>query len=154
MYRFLCFIFPELNYFPDPRAALVALEEVEGARSKSLRYWCINIACLIGTGILLEGLVLVISRRAITFWSYLPGNPSLWLPLSSIVIGPLIANLIEIRRVRKQLRSALLRVKVQLCTACGYALTGLSANRCPECGQAFDQKLLQETIIKDQPNPH
>lgn len=47
------------------------------------------------------------------------------------------------REVQRNLRRQLLQKGVAVCMGCGYQLCGLTAPRCPECGEPFDPRLLE-----------
>ena len=46
------------------------------------------------------------------------------------------------RRIQRSLRESLLACSVPVCLHCCYDVRGQTAPRCPECGQAFDPRLL------------
>jgi predicted RNA-binding Zn-ribbon protein involved in translation (DUF1610 family) len=46
------------------------------------------------------------------------------------------------RHMQRRLREVLCEQGIPVCVRCGYQLDGLSAPRCPECGRAFDARLL------------
>ena len=47
--------------------------------------------------------------------------------------------------MRKHLREQLIARGVPICLRCGYDVKGLAKPRCPECGEAFDERLLSES---------
>ncbi len=58
------------------------------------------------------------------------------------------------RRVRISLREQLVAKGVPICVGCGYDLRGQIEPCCPECGAAFDEKLLNPSEGKpEEPRP-
>lgn len=57
----------------------------------------------------------------------------------------LIASLLTRRRRAQELRKLLCEQGIPICIHCGYDLRGQTDPRCPECGRAFDPRLLRTT---------
>jgi hypothetical protein len=66
--------------------------------------------------------------------------------LTGIVIS-FLAVRICFRRLQRTIRELLVSRGVAVCIQCGYDLQGQTEPRCPECGTAFDLKLLNPQNI-------
>lgn len=56
-----------------------------------------------------------------------------------------VAVRLRSRRMERSLREQLNRLGHPICIPCGYDLRGQTEPRCPECGAAFDARLLPST---------
>jgi hypothetical protein len=79
------------------------------------------------------------------------GIPHDWVPASLVLLA---GNLVGVYAFewyvvrdsqRRYLRERLATKGVPICIACGYDLRGQVDPRCPECGKAFDPKLIRPT---------
>jgi len=61
-----------------------------------------------------------------------------------VVPAPMVTAWIFRRKVQRSLRQQLTERGRPICLECGYDLRGQTVSRCPECGTAFDEKLLKD----------
>lgn len=136
---------PELNLFEWPGQRDRALREVatEALNPFRFRYWM--------AAVIIVTAVLAILRVVDLATSYLT-----WPPIFDVLLRLVVwiftfmyvLRMLHRHALVRPLREKLLNANVPVCLQCGYCLRGmpLSAGRCPECGQPFDDKV--QTLLR------
>jgi hypothetical protein len=124
------YLFPEVVRFPDGQA------KTSAKRVMWRSGFCIGLIAwwLLGIGL---GLFLYLSGAYSGNWGW--G----WLPMLPIFAGPSAVLLLLRGRVRRALRTELVRAGVPICIPCGYDLTGNVSGKCPECGTPIESEAAQ-----------
>ena len=141
-YKWRYRIFPELERFENDLERTQVLKQ--GSR-KAMRNW--KGLCAFAAAIVLCVVVVTVLKIQIARATGLPR----W--LGSALISGFVGGLIGrcgfqwyLRNpIRKYLRDELVARGVPICLRCGYDLRGQTESRCPECGGAFDERLLSES---------
>jgi hypothetical protein len=134
--------YPEVALFKSPKEAAQAF-----ARSPWSHKWVWLVVIASGAGPLLLGRLpeavppfLGVPKRLIftvycisTFLLALLWNVTIWGLWFVFVHKP----------IRRHLRGCLVAQGIPICVECGYDVRGQLEPRCPECGTAFEERLLQ-----------
>ncbi len=126
-------LFPELRLFDTPAERKQAMRRAEKTLTPTWEYGLlvlVAIACAMAMFVTLEAF-------AAPTWVQGVGC-GLAISAPSAAGGWLFR-----RRIRRSLRQQLIERGVPVCLACGYQLRGQVDPRCPECGAAFDERLLE-----------
>lgn len=108
--------------------------------------WVIVSATVLGS-LALATLALLVVRRVLIsrgIWDAAWEYPVLYQGTVLLMLLTYIAGTLVLRRnLRRYYRAQLVAKGVPICIDCGYDLRGQVDPRCPECGKAFDPKLLR-----------
>lgn len=128
-------LFPELELFPNRNARKLAVRK---ARNIAFWNWYTPIV------VVALGMVVTLGRTYVE--SVTDVSPMLLAALAGLATGTLgVPSLIllSIRRIRLALRHELQHCGIQVCLKCGYRLSGIESNVCPECGTRFDAQQVE-----------
>lgn len=132
-------LYPELERFADANEAERLLEGYHVFRTRHVVGIIIAVLLVSAVGVL--GITIPFEHhRGIPFWSM--AAPGVIIETAGVVAA---LEWIRFRRSRRYLREQLQVRGVPICIACGYDLRGLTEPRCPECGTAFDPRLLTKS---------
>ena len=130
-------LYPELSLFKTDAERVAALNEASLASVTLRQVAMLGILC----GAMLS--ILGISH----FRLYEPLIPApVWLVFEGVAWVLAVSGSVKWlwrERTRGWLRQRLAELGVPICTKCGYNLRGQVEPRCPECGNAFDERLLR-----------
>jgi hypothetical protein len=130
-------LFPEFR-FVRSREELRAIKKAFGKRPKNnlrrIVYGVLYLAVMVGLCGLMAVLLPVLGAPR---WSITP-----LVMLAGAVMGATATVFLLYRPYVKFLREYLQAQGVPVCLKCGYDLRGQVEARCPECGTAFDARLL------------
>jgi len=134
---------PELAFFADRRERRAVLKRFWRERVGLGRLLLITVALGLGGGIV-QVLYTTTTERLLTAWGVADRGwvGGCFAGLAGATIGLAIQYLFR-KPLRKYLREQLNAKGVPICIACGYDLRGQVDPRCPECGTAFDPKLIK-----------
>ncbi len=139
-------LYPELRFF-ESRAEL---REAGASFSKDLSRRMTWFAAAVGATM---GLLAAFGYDWVQSW----GLPT-WLNLLFfVVLGTLVGTIGSIvflhRPYIRFIRRYLNEQGIPICRKCGYDLRARTEARCPECGAAFDESLLQKNLAEDDNTP-
>lgn len=138
--RFWQVFCPEVQYletYDDACAADVALREALWRPSRLWVYMLVLACTIFGASIVLE--------RFLASWGLSRNVVVIIIGVTCSMIGGLGMILVCRREVIRIMRKFLQEQGVAICLLCGYDLRGQMTPRCPECGTAFDEQLIDET---------
>lgn len=141
--------------FPDDESRRRAVERFERAlRPRTLMdllKFLIAVAIMLAIPLVVSYLISRVLLPPLGRWNSRIG-------IALMLLGYVLLVYVAIRRdVPKALRKELLDCGVPVCLKCGYSLRGLPRDRsqCPECGRAFDDRVLTliRSIDRETPTP-
>ena len=128
---------PEWDLFPSEETRLEAVEALDRELEHSNRFWGTVVLVVLGVIGLLFMITEILQRVVPT----LPGWFQVALNLPGLLIGYAAVVWVWRAGVVRRLRRKLIELGVPVCRRCGYALQGIDAERCPECGGRIDERL-------------
>lgn len=130
--------YPELALFPDEEDAARSLRQAAGEAwlSAFASFILLALPMLLAGNWVLEPVLYPILRPSLRL--------SGWIGLVPLIILAAVLVRRIPRRIRFNLRKALIYSLIPVCLTCGYSLRGLQPGICPECGAAWDPRLLDQ----------
>ena len=143
-YRRISRVLPELGRFKSDEERKTALERADAEVLKSSGF---RRGMVVAT-VAFAALIVVVFVLLLWF-PFLLGTA-----LSTVSLGALFGVTCAWycrKAVRRSLRRQLAEQGVPICVRCAYDLRGQIEPRCPECGTAFDEKLLESQQVNSHP---
>jgi len=136
-----CRLFPELQLFYTLAARNQAMDRAQKTLSRTLGYGLVMLAWFV----CIEAVMLTVQAFTAPLWAACVG-------FTVAISAPVSTGFwLFRRRIQRSLRRQLIDRGVPVCLKCGYQLRGLMDPRCPECGEAFDERLLELCRPDDTP---
>jgi hypothetical protein len=123
-------LFPELALFATETEAREALRHARSQLDRRNSFW---LAALVLAGVIV---VLILSLPYLGVPLSVLGPSRILVGIGVGAMGSWMILLPFRNAIRRSLRAQLVSNGVPICITCGYDLSHLSADRCPECGTA------------------
>jgi len=133
-------LYPELALFHSNADRKAAMRKFQRSMWKTRRFWLLMLFSTLG--------FLAFNLTLVSLRGFAPIPPAMIGGLAGGINGALIGFSFQFvfrAPLRRHLREELLKQNIPVCLKCGYDLRGQTEPRCPECGEAFNSKLLTST---------
>lgn len=129
---------PEWDLFPNDEMRAEAIEQLDKELESSNRFW-ITVALVV---LVVLGLLFMVHEIVQQLFPAVPAWALNALNIPGLLLG--YAGVVAVWRggVVRRLRRKLIEEGIPVCRRCGYALRGIDADRCPECGWEIDGEVL------------
>ena len=132
-------LYPELGLVEDREERHRIFKTAERKLFRNWRAWVVALPVTTLVILLMnEGRLILQSTPYFTPWLAL-----LLFFFAMLAYISFVSTFVFVKPMRQSIRKQLLERGIPVCRNCGYYLRGLPEPRCPECGAAFDKKLLQ-----------